>query len=135
MPKRIDFQKEHPVNFFGAFYPLGYGVLAFKEKQEAEQLKKMLLDDGFQEADATIIAAKDLVNTEGGEVSHVDGVARAVGGETKVMEKHRELAKAGATFLMVFAPDHASTERLENAVKGFMPLTADKYERLTIHGL
>ncbi len=135
MPTRIDFQKDPPVNFFGAFYPLGYGVLAFKEKQEAERLKKLLLENGFHEADMTMIAATDLVKAEGGEVDHVDGVARAVGGETKTMEKHRELAKAGATFLMVFAPDDASTERLSSALKGFTPLTSDKYERLTINGL
>jgi hypothetical protein len=114
MPKRIDFFHEHPANIFGAFYPLGYVVLAFAERQVAERVRQQLLNDRFEEA---------------------DGFASALGGETKIMEKHRDLAKSGATFLMVFAPDNALTERVANVVKAFTPLTADKYERLTIHGL
>lgn len=135
MPKRIDFLHEHPVNFFGAFYPLGYIVLAFRERAEAEQVKQRVIEAGFEEADATILGADDLIETEGGEGGHADSFASALAGETKIMEKHRELAKSGATFLMVFAPDNASTERVAHVVKPFNPLTADKYERLTIHGL
>jgi hypothetical protein len=135
MPKRIDFFHEHPANIFGAFYPLGYVVLAFAERQVAERVKLQLLNDHFEEADIAILGPEDLIETEGGEGGHADGFASAMGGETKIMEKHRDLAKSGATFLMVFAPDNASTERVANVVKAFTPLTADKYERLTIHGL
>jgi hypothetical protein len=135
MPKRIDFLHEHPVNFFGAFYPLGYVVLAFEQRSEAEQVRKRLLESDFEEADATILDADDLIETEGGKDGHADSFASAIAGETKVMEKHRTLAESGATFLMVFAPDNAATARVADVVKPFNPLTADKYERLTIHGL
>jgi uncharacterized glyoxalase superfamily protein PhnB len=135
MPKRIDFLHEHPVNFFGAFYPLGYVVLAFQQRNEAEQVRKRVMEAGFEEADVTILGADDLIETEGGEGGHADSFASALAGETKIMEKHRELAKSGATFLMVFAPDTVTTERVAKIVEDFSPLTADKYERLTIHGL
>jgi hypothetical protein len=135
MPKRIDFLHEHPVNFFGAFYPLGYIVLAFQQRSEAEQVKKRVLETGFEEADVTILGADDLIETEGGEGGHADSFASALAGETKIMEKHRDLAKSGATFLIVFAPDNTMTERVAKIVEEFSPLTADKYERLTIHGL
>jgi hypothetical protein len=135
MPKRIDFLHEHPVNLFGAFYPLGYVVLAFQQRGEAEQVKKRLHEAGFEEADTTILGADDLIETEGGEGGHADGFASALAGETKIMEKHRDLAKSGATFLMVFAPDNQSTERVAKIVEGSSLLTADKYERFTICGL
>ena len=135
MAERIDFLKDPPTNFFGAFYPVGYGVLAFQDKSDAEKIKALLLTDGFAEADISIILAKDLLRAEGGRAAEVDDVAKAVGGETRDMKKHESLARAGATFVMVFVPEDEAAEKLSQILKAFKPLTADKYNLLTISGL
>ncbi len=135
MAERIDFLKDPPTNFFGAFYPVGYGVLAFQEQSDAEKIKALLLADGFAEADINIIPAKDLLRAEGGSAREVDVVAKAVGGETRDMKKHEMLARAGATFVMVFVPEAEDSEKLSHILKTFTPLTADKYNLLTISGL
>jgi|GEM_PF-3053315 len=134
MAERIDFLKEPPTNIFGAFYPVGYGVLAFKEMSEAVKIKTTLLANGFEEADITIILARDLLKAEGGSVDEVDDVAKAVGGETRDMKKHEELARAGATFVMVFVPEDEDADKLSHILKAFKPLTADRYNLLTIGG-
>jgi len=134
MAERIDFLKDPPTNFFGAFYPVGYGVLAFQDEGDAEKIKALLLADGFEEADITIVLARDLLKAEGGGVGEVDDVAKAVGGETRDMKKHEELARAGATFVMVFVPEDADADKLSHVLKAFQPLTADRYNLLTISG-
>jgi hypothetical protein len=135
MPKRIDFLNHPKVNIFGAFYPVGYAVLAFHDATDAERVKQLWVDGGHAAGDATIIHSRDLVHAEGGGDAVVDGIATAVDGETKLMHKHRELANGGATFLMIFVPDDALTDALSAILKNFQPLTADKYERFTIRGL
>ncbi len=135
MPDRIDFLNNPQVNFFGAFYPVGYAVLAFQERADADKVKQLWASGGQIDTDATIIPAMELVDAEGGRASEVDGIAAAIDGETKIMTKHQELAKAGATFLMVFAPDDDTTDKLAQMLTAFKPLTADKYERLVIRGL
>jgi len=134
MAERIDFLKDPPTNFFGAFYPVGYGVLAFQDEGDAEKIKALLLADGFEETDITIVLARDLLKAEGGGVGEVDDVAKAVGGETRDMKKHEELARAGATFVMVFVPEDADADKLSHVLKAFQPLTADRYNLLTISG-
>jgi len=134
MAERIDFLKDPPTNFFGAFYPVGYGVLAFQDEGDAKKIKALLLADGFEEADITIVLARDLLKAEGGGVGEVDDVAKAVGGETRDMKKHEELARAGATFVMVFVPEDADADKLSHVLKAFQPLTADRYNLLTISG-
>lgn len=135
MPDRIDFLNKPEVNFFGAFYPVGYAVLAFQDSADALSVKQYWTDAGYADADATIVLAHELVKAEGGKEAGVDGVAEAIDGETKIMHKHQKLAREGATFLMVYAPDDEATGRLSGILKRFTPLTADKYDRLTISGL
>ena len=135
MPDRIDFLNKPEVNFFGAFYPVGYAVLAFRDSADALAVKQYWADAGYEDADATIVLAHELATAEGGNEAGVDGVAEALDGETKLMHKHQKLARDGATFLMVYAPDDETTTRLSSILKRFVPLSADKYDRLTISGL
>lgn len=135
MPTRIDFLNNPKVNFFGAFYPVGYAVLAFQDRNDADKVRQQWIDGGNIDADATVVPAADLVEAEGGGDDGVDLIAAAIDGETKIMHEHHKLARAGATFLMVFAPDDKSTDNLATILKAFNPLTAVKYDRLTIRGL
>jgi hypothetical protein len=139
MPDRIDFLNNPQVNFFGAFYPVGYAALAFRDKLDAEKVKSLWGDAGHAAADATIVLAKELAQAEGGTKhdgdANVGGVAEAIQGETKIMGQHQALAKQGATFLMVYVPDDETTDELAAILKAFTPLSAIKYERLTIRSV
>jgi hypothetical protein len=139
MSERIDFLNHPQVNFFGAFYPVGYAVLAFRELKDAEKVKALWGEAGQAPADATIVLASQLARVEGGTPedidANVDDVAEAIQGETKIMDQHHELAKQGATFLMVYVPDDELTDQLSAILKAFTPLMAVKYDRLTIRGV
>ncbi|MBC7625406.1 MAG: hypothetical protein H7232_18780 [Aeromicrobium sp.] len=139
MPDRIDFLNDPQVNFFGAFYPVGYAVLAFRDKLDAEKVKTLWGEAGHAEGDATVVLARQLGRVEGGTTkdngANVGGVAEALQGETKIMDQHRELADEGATFLMVYAPDDETTDQLAAILTAFAPLSAIKYDPLTIRSV
>lgn len=139
MPDRIDFLNNPQVNFFGAFYPVGYAVLAFRDKLDAERVKTRWDEAGHPVGDATVVLAKELVQVEGGtrqdSDANVGAVAEAIQGETKIMEQHRHLAKDGATFLMVYVPDDETNAQLAAILVAFQPLSAIKYDQLTIRSV
>jgi hypothetical protein len=51
------------------------------------------------------------------------------------MRKYQALAREGAGWLIVFAPDDSRHPRVADVVKGHGALMAEKYHRLVIEGL
>ncbi len=139
MSDRIDFLNNPQVNFFGAFYPVGYAALAFRDAADAEKVKTLWSAAGHPAGDATVVLARQLAIAEGGtpgdNAASVGVVAEAIQGETKIMGEHQALAKDGATFLMVYVPDDAATDQLAAILKAFTPLSAIKYDTLTIRSV
>jgi hypothetical protein len=137
--ERIDFLNNPQVNFFGAFYPTGYAVLALQTQADAEKIRAAWIQSGHAGSEATIVLAAQLARVEGGTANdngaNVDAVAEAIQGEAKIMDQHQALARSGATFLMVYVPDDETTDQLAQILKAFAPLSALKYEPLTIRSV
>ncbi len=135
MPERIDFLNHPQINFFGAFYPVGYAAIAFRDRSDAEEVKVRWGEAGHPVGDATIVLARELARVEGGTPQDGDAnvgvVAEAIQGETKIMDLHQALAREGATFLMVYVPDDETNAQLATILMAFTPLSAIKYDQLT----
>jgi hypothetical protein len=57
------------------------------------------------------------------------------GYEVSLMRRYQALAKQGASWLIVYAPDETRTGQVADLAKAHGALVAEKYETLTIESL
>lgn len=67
-------------------------------------------------------------------LQHASGFA-AFGYEVTLMRRYQELAREGASWWIVFAPNEAKGQRAAEVVKGYGALMAEKYHNLVIEDL
>lgn len=132
MQKRWDFFKESDTSF-GVFYPTHYVVAAFDTLKHAEQAELALKKAGFA-ADEVRAADGNFVVHEvesRADASWLDDIkaqiARVVGTETSYIDDDMALARRGAAFLFVHAPDHDSMKRTEHELRKLHPIYARHY--------
>jgi hypothetical protein len=88
------------------FYPRGYVSVSFESQADAETVRRLLLDGGYDEKDV-----------------HVMDRATVPG--------HRAGAAAGNAFLLAYAPSELETERVLNLARRVGFIKAHKYDRFT----
>src|SRR5688572_27347711 len=114
---------------FGVFYPLGHVVLALQSRADAERMRQLLLDGGYDEREVTVWDSAQ-VATEARELQQSASLlAKLFGAELEAMHKHIELADAGYTFLTVYSPTDLETKRVMNVARCFRYELAQKYDR------
>ena len=89
------------------FYPRGYVSVGFESQADAEKVRRLLLDGGYDEKDV-----------------HVMDRATVPG--------RRPGPGAGHAFLLAYAPSEADTERLMKVARRVGFTQAHKYDRFTI---
>ena len=57
------------------------------------------------------------------------------GYEITLMRRYQELAREGAGWLLVYAPDDAKTDKVADIAQRFNALAAEKYHRLVVEDL
>ena len=125
-------QPPPPPTQFGVFYPLGHVVLALESREDAERMRQLLIDGGYDESDVTLWSSSE-VAAGARELEQSAGVlARLFGAEIAAMDKHIELADAGYTFLVAYCPSDLDTKRVMNVARRFRYALAQKYERFSI---
>jgi hypothetical protein len=125
-------QRPSPPTQFGVFYPLGHVVLALEAREDAERMRQLLIDGGYDESDVTLWSSSE-VAAAARELEQSAGVlARIFGAEIAAMDQHIELADAGYTFLVAHCPSDLDTTRLMNVARRFRYGLAQKYDRFTI---
>jgi hypothetical protein len=116
----------------GVFYPLGHVVVALESREDAERMRQLLIDGGYDEPDVTLWSSSE-VAAGARELQQSAGViAKIFGAEIAAMDKHIELADAGYTFLVAYCPSDLDTQRLMNVARRFRYGLAQKYDRFTI---
>jgi hypothetical protein len=57
-PEELSMSNEHqpppPPTQFGVFYPLGHVVVALESQEDAERMRQLLIDGGYDEHDVTL---------------------------------------------------------------------------------
>jgi hypothetical protein len=124
---------DHPQSF-GAFKPVGHVVVAMPDDERAARAAQDLRANGFATEDILEYSAAE----EGDEMNRMLSQASDLAGfgyEIALMRKYQALAKEGASWLIVYAPDDAAHARVAGVVKAHGALIAEKYHRLAIEDL
>ena len=126
---------DHPQSF-GAFKPVGHVVVAMPDDDRAASAAQALRASGFEAEDILEYTAAE----EDDEMDRMlaDAEANGVAGfgyEVSLMRRYQELAKEGASWLIVYAPEDDQASRVADVVKNHGALIAEKYHRLVIEDL
>lgn len=124
---------DHPQSF-SVFKPVGHVVVAMPDDESASRAVKDLLAAGFAREDILEYSASEKNNEMDRMLQQASGVA-GFGYEVSLMRKYQELARAGASWLIVYAPEDALHQGVAEVVKKHGALIAEKYHRLVIEDL
>lgn len=119
----------------GVFYPRGYVIVSFESKEGAEQVRRLLIEGGYDEGDVQVLEAARVLAGSSEDLKHLSPLIKGLGSEGELVEGHRAGAAAGHTFLLAYAPSELDTERLMNVARRVGYARADKYDRFTISRL
>jgi hypothetical protein len=118
----------------GAFKPVDHVVIALPDDDSAARLAQALRGAGFEEADVLEYSAAEKGHAMSRMLEHTSEFA-GFGYEVSLMRRYQELARKGASWLIVYAPDEARTAQVAELAKAHGALVAEKYETLTIESL
>jgi hypothetical protein len=124
---------DHPTSF-GAFKPVGHVVVALPDAQHAAAATAALHAAGFAAEDVLQYTAGEEKNEMDRMLADATGIAE-FGYEIDLMRKYQQLAADGACWLIVYAPDDATTQRVADLAKRNAAILAEKYNHLTIEDL
>jgi hypothetical protein len=118
----------------GAFKPVDHVVVALPDDDTAARLARALRAAGFEAEDILEYSAAEKGHAMSRMLEHTSEFA-GFGYEVSLMRRYQELAKRGASWLIVYAPDEARTTQVAELAKTHGALVAEKYETLTIESL
>ena len=124
---------DHPQSF-GTFKPVGHVVVAFPDDDRAAEALRALRDQGFEPDDILEYTAAEEDDEMDRMLQHASDFA-GFGYEVTLMRRYQKLAREGASWLIVYAPDSERTARVADAVRPHGALLAEKYNSLVIEDL
>jgi len=126
-------KSDHPQSF-GTFKPIGHVVVAMPDDERAGHAVRALRAAGFAAEDILEYSAAEEDDEMDRMLSKASDFA-GFGYEVALMRKYQALAREGASWLIVFAPEDSQHQRVADVVKGHGALMAEKYHRLVIEDL
>lgn len=124
---------DHPQSL-GAFKPVGHVVVAMPDDQKAAAAVQTLRAAGFEAQDILEYTAAEEDDEMDRMLQHTSDFA-GFGYEVSLMRRYQELAKQGASWLIVYAPDEKRSYQVADIVKLHDAVMAEKYNYLTIEDL
>lgn len=124
---------DHPQSL-GAFKPVGHVVVAMPDDRRAAAAVQALLQQGFEREDVLEYTAAEENDEMDRMLQHASDFA-GFGYEITLMRRYKALAAAGASWLIVFAPEEAQAARVADTARAHGALLAEKYHRLVIEDL
>ena len=124
---------DHPQSF-GAFKPVGHVVVAMPDDDRAAAAVRGLRAAGFEAEDILEYTAAEEDDEMDRMLQNASDLA-GFGYEVSLMRRYQELAKDGASWLIVYAPEDDRASRVAEVTKSHGALMAEKYHRLVIEDL
>ena len=124
---------DHPQSF-GAFKPVGHVVVAMPDDERAAAAVRGLRAAGFEAEDILEYTAAEEDDEMDRMLQNASDLA-GFGYEVSLMRRYQELAKDGASWLIVYAPEDDRASRVAEVTKSHGALMAEKYHRLVIEDL
>jgi hypothetical protein len=117
---------DHPQSF-GAFKPVGHVVVAMPDDERAAAAVQALQGAGFEAADILEYTAAEEDDEMDRMLADADATGLAgFGYEVSLMRRYQELAREGASWLIVFAPEDAKASRVAEVARAHGALMAEK---------
>lgn len=127
-------QRKYPTSF-GLFYPVGYLVAAFQNKEDALRVQQDLITGGYEPDDCAFFSCKEVTSAAQDNLDQQGNFLPRLGAADKMIEKHLETAKEGGSFLVIYAPDKLSSDRAVNVIRRVPFEFVHRYHRLAIEEL
>jgi hypothetical protein len=124
---------DHPQSF-GAFKPVGHVVVAMPDDPSAAVAAQALRAAGFEAEDVLEYTAAEENDEMDRMLQHASDLA-GFGYEIALMRRYQELAREGASWLIVFAPDDERAQKVATTARAHGALIAEKYHRLVVEDL
>lgn len=128
--KAIEKQK-YPTSF-GLFYPIGYVVVAFSNKEDALRVQQDLIAGGYERDDCAFFSSKEVKMAAQENLDQNQGFFARYGWADEAIQIHLDSAQEGSSFLVIYAPDKLSSDRAMNVVRRVPFEFAHGYHRLAI---
>jgi hypothetical protein len=119
---------------FGTFKPVDHVVLAFADDAKADAATRALRDAGFGADDVIAYSAAEKDSRMRAMLEHASDVA-GFGYEISLMRRYQQLARDGASWLIVYAPEEEQGERVGAIAREHGALAAVKYHRLVVEDI
>ena len=127
---------------FGSFYPQNYVLAVFLNDPDADTAGHALETAGFAADDIIVASGADVADHDAA-VQSEQGVFAKLGekwsrlytDEAAVADTLMEMARDGAAFVLVYAPEDDDTKRAASTLKPFDPKVLRKYGTLAITDL
>jgi hypothetical protein len=132
MSKRMT--KDELPQSFGTFKPVDHVVVAMPDDASADAACAALKQAGFAAEDILAYSAAEEHNKMNLMLQHASDLA-GFGYEVSLMRRYQELARQGASWLIVYAPKDEQGPKVADAVKAHGALMAEKYHRLVVEDL
>lgn len=116
----------------GIFYPVGYLVVAFPKKEDAERVRRDLITGGYDATDCLIYTCAEVVEAARSNLAENRGFLARLAWSDNAVKIHLEKAKGGAVFLLIYAPSDIEAERAMNVVRRVPFDFVHRYHRLAI---
>lgn len=125
---------QFPTNF-GIFYPTGYIVAAFANKEDAQRVQRDLMSGGYEPYDCVLRTSEEVAAKAQRNLDENTGFLARLGKSDEAVQIHLDAAKEGATFLRIYAPGDTDATRAMNVIRRVPFEFAHRYHRLAIEEL
>ncbi len=130
----IDAEGHALMKDFGAFYPTGHTVVAFNQAVDAEAVLQTLLGRGDAFAGSIFLSAGQMVTLAEHNLTEV-GVIASMGTSVTTVQAFLDVAKQGASFLILTTPDDPTMQLALDAIHKVPFMLAQRYHALAIEDI
>lgn len=124
-----------PPTDFGIFYPIGYLVVAFPTREDAQRVQQDLMTGGYDPADCVLFTCAEVADAARRNLDANTGWLARLGKSDDAVQRHLDAAEQGAAFLLIHAPGETDVTRAMNVIRRGRFEFAHKYHRFAIEDL
>ena len=108
------------------FYPRGYVIITFDSAENADTVRRRLIDGGYDEEDVQVMDTEQVRQGTSDDLRQLSPVIKALGSEGDLIRGHQASAAEGDAFLLAYAPSDLDARRLMNVAGkvGITPRTS-----------
>ena len=119
---------------FGAFYPTGHLVVAFNEERDAQQVLQSLRARGGAFDGSLYLSAQQMERLAEHNLAEA-GVIASLGTSLTTVQAFLDVARQGASFLILTTPDDATMQQAMDEVHRVPFMLAQRYHSLAIEDI